>query len=121
MTNPTPPQQTRKVRMIARIVIAVVVVGVGVGAWIASQNDADTAKVGDCMHQGSQDTSDPDLEVVDCTSSDAQYKVLAKVSGYYTTEDDATEKCRAAGASDATRFYTQTGDGKDFLLCLKDL
>lgn len=120
-----PPQQParRKVsfKTIRSIVVVVIALGVGIGGWIASRDDADTAKVGDCMHRGSTNDSDPDLEVVDCGASNAQYVVLAKIKGSYSTELTASTKCEAEPAAKGFQYtYTQSGDGSDFLLCLKD-
>ncbi|MCX4882080.1 hypothetical protein [Streptomyces sp. NBC_00847] len=116
-----PPQPSRKpsFKTIKNIVIVAVVACVAIGGYIASRDDADTAKVGDCMHRGSTSASDPDLEVVDCSSAKAQYVVLAKIKGSYTTEIEFSTKCEAA-AKDFKYTYTESGDSSDFLLCLKD-
>ncbi|MET8943212.1 hypothetical protein ABZX30_06395 [Streptomyces sp. NPDC004542] len=119
---PVPPQAPkRKVsfKTIKNIVIVVVALGVAIGGYVASRDDANTAKVGDCMHRGSTSDTDPDLEVVDCGSAKAQYVVLAKIKGTYSTETLASSKCEAA-AKDFKYTYTESGDGSDFLLCLKD-
>ncbi|AQS68685.1 hypothetical protein [Streptomyces pactum] len=117
---PVPPQPPRrnKFKLIKNIVIAVVVVGVAVGGYIASRDDATTAAVGDCMHRGSSSDSDPDLEVVDCGDAKAQYVVLAKVEGSYSALT-AESKC-SESAKDFQYSYTESGSGSDFLLCLKD-
>ncbi|MER6627844.1 hypothetical protein ABT301_06340 [Streptomyces sp. NPDC000987] len=117
---PVPPQPSRKFgfKAIKGIVIAVVALGVVVGGYIASRDDANTAAVGDCMHRGNTDDNNPDLEVVECSSAKAQYVVLAKIEGTYsalTAESKCTEK-----AKDFQYSYTESGDGSDFLLCLKD-
>ncbi|MFG2882943.1 hypothetical protein ACGFYV_11680 [Streptomyces sp. NPDC048297] len=118
---PVPPQPKRKVsfKTIRAIVIVVAVAGLAIGGYIASQDDANTAKVGDCMHRGSGSDTNPDLEVVDCGSSKAQYVVLAKVKGKYLTEITASAKCEAE-AKDFQYTYTESGKSDDFLLCLKD-
>ncbi|MFI5684559.1 hypothetical protein [Streptomyces sp. NPDC051636] len=119
---PVPPQAPKRklgFRTIKNIVIVVAALGAAIGGYIASQDDADTAKVGDCMHRGSTKDTDPDLEVVDCSSSKAQYVVLAKIKGLYATETMASRKCEAE-AKDFKYTYTESGDGSDFLLCLKD-
>ncbi|MFI0998417.1 hypothetical protein ACIP10_06925 [Streptomyces galbus] len=116
---PQPPRRKVSFKLIKNIVIAVVVIGVAVGGYIASRDDADTAAVGDCMHRGSNSDTDPDLEVVDCKSSKAQYVVLAKIKGKYAGEVAASTKCEAE-AKDFEYTYTESGDGSDFLLCLKD-
>lgn len=120
--TPVPPQQPQRkpsFKTIKNIVIAVIVVSVAVGGFIASRDDANTAAVGDCMHRGSSDDDNPDLEVVDCTSSQAQYEVLAKIEGAFLTDTMASSKCEAE-AKGFQYVYTESGDGKDFLLCLKD-
>ncbi|GGV76355.1 hypothetical protein AB0D65_20425 [Streptomyces griseoloalbus] len=116
-----PPQQGRKLsfKTIKNIVIVLIVAGVAIGGYISSQDDAQTAAVGDCMHRGSTDDNNPDLEVVDCADAKAQYKVLAKIEGSFLTETLASSKCEAE-AKDFQYTYTESGDSKDFLLCLKD-
>jgi hypothetical protein len=115
-----PPQQRprKSFKSILRVAGAIVGLIVIVGGWYASRDDANTASVGDCMHRGSQDDNNPDLEVVDCTSSKAQYTVLAKIKGNFG-ETEANSKCEAE-AKDFQYVYTESGDGEDFLLCLKD-
>lgn len=117
---PIPPQPRRRFsfKMIRLAVVIVIAVGAAIFSWISGQHDPDTAKIGDCMHRGSTSDTSPDLKVVKCSDSKAQYVVLAKISGDYSrTEADA--KCSAA-AKDFQYSYTQTGKGSDFLLCLKD-
>ncbi|MEV0174483.1 hypothetical protein AB0I00_25595 [Streptomyces sp. NPDC050803] len=110
---PVPPEQpSRKLsfKTIKNIVIGVAVIGVVVGGFIASRDDANTAKVGDCMSISDPDsTTDPGLEVVDCGDSSAKYKVAEK-------KDGTTEGC------DRTKYseYTETGGSDDFTLCLAD-
>ncbi|MGW5467439.1 LppU/SCO3897 family protein [Streptomyces chartreusis] len=111
---PVPPQQPGSkwtFKKIKNIVVGVVVVGVVIGGFIASRDDANTAKVGDCMSIGNPDSvTDPDLEVVDCSDSKAAYKVAEK-------KDDTSTGC------DRNKYaeYTQTGDGDNFTLCLEQL
>ncbi|MDJ0340205.1 hypothetical protein QMK19_01265 [Streptomyces sp. H10-C2] len=85
------------------VVIAVIV------AASAFDKSASTAAVGDCMHN-SGTSSRPNLKVVGCDSSDAQYKVVEKHSGTSAT-------------CDPTRFteYDQSGGGNDFILCLTNV
>lgn len=110
---PVPPEQPRRklsFKTIKNIVIGVAVVSVVVGGFIASRDDANTAKVGDCMSISDPDsTTDPGLEVVDCNDSNAKYKVAEK-------KDGTTAGC------DRTKYseYTETGGSDDFTLCLSD-
>jgi len=117
---PLPPQRSRKLgfKAIRIILVIVVALGFGIYKFISGQDDADTAKVGDCMHRGSTNDNNPDLEVVKCDSSQAQYIVLAKINGNYS-ETEANTKCTAA-AKDFQYSYTESSDSNDFLLCLKD-
>ncbi|MDT3724930.1 hypothetical protein ROS62_08510 [Streptomyces sp. DSM 41972] len=118
---PVPPQpQGRKIsfKTIKNIVIVLIVAGVAIGGWIASRDDAAVAAVGDCMHRGSTDDNDPDLEVVDCGDAKAQYQVLAKVEGKFLGTF-AQSKCEEE-AKDFQYVYTETNGSKSFLLCLKD-
>ena len=110
---PVPPEQPRRklgFKTIKNIVVGVIIVGVAVGGYIASRDDAAQAKVGDCMSiEDANSTTDPGLEVVDCTDSSAKYKVAEK-------KDGTSEGC------DRTKYseYTETGGGDDFTLCLED-
>jgi hypothetical protein len=110
---PVPPEQPRRklsFKTIKNIVIAVIVVGVAVGGFIASRDDAAQAGVGDCMSiSDPNSTTDPGLEVVDCTDSNAKYKVAEKKDG-------------TSASCDRTKYseYTETGGGDDFTLCLED-
>ncbi|WP_225832714.1 hypothetical protein [Streptomyces sp. NK08204] len=117
---PVPPQPRRKLsfKTIKNIAIVVIGLSVAVGGYLASRNDADTAKVGDCMHRGSSSDTSPDLEVVDCGSSKAQYVVLAKVDGSFSRAS-AQITCQTK-AKDFQYAYTEQKRGSDFLLCLKD-
>ncbi|MCN9242046.1 hypothetical protein NGF19_14815 [Streptomyces sp. RY43-2] len=116
---PMPPQagpgkrvSKKAMRVIGTIIVAVLVIGLKFGAgWFLNRNDAETTSVGACMHQEGT-TSDPDLKEVDCSSSDAQYKVVEKFDG---SKDQ--DKCE--GVKDAEFAYFQYGGGHDVVLCLK--
>ncbi|MFI5797119.1 hypothetical protein [Streptomyces sp. NPDC051677] len=107
-----PPEQPRRkvsFKLIKNVVIVLAVAGVAIGGYISSQDDADTAKVGDCMSISNPDNAtDPGLEVVDCSSSKARYKVAQK-------------KADSSGC-DRTKYseYTETGGSDDFTLCLTE-
>ncbi len=98
-----------------RLVISlVVIVGVVIAGYILSKSDPAQAKDGSCIKQTGTDS----VKVVDCSSAEAQYKVVKRVEGRYD-EVSANTKCPEV-APDATRFYAQHGHGTDFLLCMKD-
>lgn len=97
-------------KKIFKIVAVVAVIVLGIGGYLASRNDADTAKVGDCMSIGDpNNTKNPDLEVVDCSNSKAKFKVAQKKDG-------------TGSVCDLTKYsqYNETGGSKDFTLCLSD-
>jgi hypothetical protein len=105
-----PPQRPRRsAKTYLRIAGGIIGLVVVIGGWWASLDDANTAKVGDCMSIGNpNDSTNPDLQVVDCGSSKARYKVAMK--------KDGTAGC------DRTKYseYTESGNGNDFTLCLTD-
>ncbi|MGC9498072.1 LppU/SCO3897 family protein [Streptomyces sp. WG7] len=78
-----------------------------VGGFIASRDDADQAGVGDCLKSAS--SSSDRMEVVDCSSADAEAKVIEKIKGHHTqfTAESACSKVEGA-----TGFYAETGDGR---------
>ncbi|MEU3981547.1 hypothetical protein AB0F77_15805 [Streptomyces sp. NPDC026672] len=112
---PAPARRGSKkaLRILGVIVVAVIIGLVKFGAgWFFTRDDAETTSVGSCMHnKGSY--SSPDLNEVDCSSGDAQYKVVQKFDG--STD---TNKCETV--SDATISYVQYGGGHDVVLCLKE-
>lgn len=100
-----------------RLIVALVAFAViGGGYWVYDQlsGGADTAKAGDCMHNDGTDSS-PDLHVISCSDSGAQFKVVQAFSG-----DDQSQCGAAAAAQGATKVYTQTGGrgSSDVTLCL---
>jgi hypothetical protein len=107
---PVPPEPPkRNLKKYLRFAIPVVVLVVAVGGWLASRDDAQSAKVGDCMSIGNPNsTTDPDLEVVDCGNSKAAYKVEQKKS-----DDSGCDRTKYAE-------YTETGGSSDFTLCLSE-
>ncbi|MGW5608321.1 LppU/SCO3897 family protein [Streptomyces sp. NPDC003753] len=118
---PLPPQagpgkraSKKAIRIIGAIVIAVIIGVIKFGAgWFLTRDDAETTSVGSCMHNDGTN-SKPDLKDVDCSSSNAQYKVVQKFDG---TSDE--NKCQ--GVKDATISYIQYGGGHDVVLCLNEL
>ncbi|GGX81971.1 hypothetical protein GCM10010358_40150 [Streptomyces minutiscleroticus] len=110
-----PPAPGRRVskkvlRVVGFIVIAIVI---ALGKWYLGQSDAETTAVGSCMHNEGTQVS-PDLKTVDCSSGDAEYKVVEK---FENTSDDS--KCESV--KDATIAYYQTGNNHDVVLCLKEV
>ncbi|WP_369214547.1 LppU/SCO3897 family protein [Streptomyces flavofungini] len=112
---PPPAPRRRPVKTYLRAAAAVVVVIFMAVGWWASRDDAETAAVGDCLKSAS--SSSDRMEVVDCSSSEAQSKVIKKIDGHFTQFTAETECRKVEGA---TGFYAETGKGDEFLLCTKD-
>ncbi|MFE9311482.1 hypothetical protein ACFYM5_28095 [Streptomyces sp. NPDC006706] len=112
---PVPPKSGAKkaLGIIGAVVfaIAILLVKFGIGWWF-SQNDAETTSVGSCLHNKGTDSS-PDLKEVDCSSSEAEFKVVQKFDG--SSDED---KCE--GVKGWTISYIQSGGGHDVVLCLKE-
>ncbi|MFI1729168.1 hypothetical protein ACH40E_08015 [Streptomyces acidicola] len=69
--------------------------------------------MGSCMHnEGTQ--SSPELNTVECSSGDAEYKVVEKFDG---TSDSS--KCESV--EEAEISYYQVGNNHNVVLCLKSL
>ncbi|MFG2680651.1 hypothetical protein [Streptomyces sp. NPDC048392] len=113
-TVPPPGRPNRFSKKLLRVgAVIVVAILIALGKWYWGQSDAETTSVGSCMHNEGTQVS-PDLASVDCSSSDAQYKVVEK---FDNTSDDS--KCEAV--KEATIAYYQTGDNHDVVLCLKEV
>jgi hypothetical protein len=69
-----------------------------------------SASAGDCMHNKGT-ISKPNMKVVSCSSSDAEYKVVGKLSD--TTNTDQCEQFEGYAVA-----YTQEGRSTDYTLCL---
>ncbi|MEU5210916.1 hypothetical protein [Streptomyces sp. NPDC020742] len=73
---PPQPARSRSPKAILKgigVVLGLIVIGV---AWISGLNDGDSAEVGDCVKKSSS-ALDDGLAVVDCGSTEAQYKVAS--------------------------------------------
>lgn len=112
---PPPAPPARRGRRGLRILITLAVVAVlGIVGAILSKDDPAEAKDGDCVQRTGTDS----VKIVDCTSSNAQYKVVKRVDGHFD-EASANDKCGAV-APTATQYYVQTGGSTEFLLCMKE-
>ncbi|MEU6094246.1 hypothetical protein [Streptomyces sp. NPDC047079] len=117
---PIPPQAgpgkragKKALRIVGAIIVGILVLGVKFGiGWWANQTDAETTSVGACMHNDGSD-SKADLNEVDCSSSEAQYKVVQKF-------DDSTDDSKCQAVKEATSAYVQYGNGHDVVLCLAE-
>lgn len=129
---PTEQKKSRKGRKIfgsiGGIVIAIIiaiVVSVGHKSLNDVTDKAKEAKAGDCVKaQGDvpkEDgkTTDAEAAVVDCTSSDAAYKVLGRVPGETDTNSKSCDKYFTDQKSDYFVYSSTTNGG--YLLCLQAL
>ncbi|GAA3188972.1 hypothetical protein GCM10017688_52030 [Streptomyces ramulosus] len=73
---PPRPAKQRSPKAILKGIGVVLMLIVGGIFWISSLDDADSAEVGDCVKK-SESSLDDGLKVVDCGTSEAQYKVTA--------------------------------------------
>jgi hypothetical protein len=76
------------------------------------REDPKYASVGDCVHN-SGTTFDPDVKVVDCGGSQAEYRVVGKLTGTTDVEDCRQFEDQGAEAG----YYQQQGSSKT-MLCL---
>jgi len=76
----------------------------------ASQSTSN-ASAGDCV-QNTGSASSPNVSVVDCSSSDAEYKIIGKISGSANADD-----C-AAQYPDYTVAYSEERGSSKYTLCL---
>lgn len=104
----------KNILKIIGVVIALIVFAI---VYFTSQDDAENAKVGDCMHN-SGSTITPDLEVVKCGDTKADYKVVE-------VHADTTDRKLCEGKSDVGYFEQTRGgrrsSGKQFVLCLNEI
>ncbi|SEL04596.1 LppU/SCO3897 family protein [Streptacidiphilus jiangxiensis] len=98
------------IRLVGSIV-AFVVIGGGYAIYDHMSGGADTAKVGDCVSV-SGSNSNPDLHVVSCSDSSANYKVVEV--------KDGTDYNECQGVPGAVAGYSQSGGRytSDVVLCL---
>lgn len=113
---PVPPPAPKKcvsktpLRIGGFIVVAIIV---ALGKWYLGQSDAETTSVGSCMHnEGTQ--SSPELKTVDCSSGDAEYKVVEKF-------DNSSDSSKCQSVKEAEISYYQMGNNHNVVLCLKSV
>lgn len=104
-------------KILKGIGVVIVLIACAVGYFL-SQDDADHAKAGDCLKNNGTTAASLDLQVVDCGTAGATYKVVEVISGTLDTH-------RCEGKSDMG-YYEQTrgsrrSSGKQFVLCLNQI
>ncbi|MFC5246267.1 LppU/SCO3897 family protein [Streptomyces nigrescens] len=109
---PPQPAKRRSVKAILRGIGLVIAVIVFAFFWIVSQDDAENAEAGDCV-QKSSSSLDDGLKVVDCSSSEAQYKV----SKVHNNTTDPTLCAEGESAYTKSVHRRRSGDTR-MVLCL---
>ena len=77
---------------------------------VGNMSSPSSAGLGDCVHNAGT-VSSPNVKVVSCTSSDADYKVVGKLSN--STNTDQCEQFEGY-----TVAYTEEGRSSEYTLCL---
>jgi len=119
-----PPQKKGPLRAVlfgvGGVVVLVVVALIGLGI-LFNRNSAENAKVGDCLPSAATDNSSDDastLRTVDCTSAEAETKVVGIVEGLNRAEFDAADNpCTQYATAESALWIGKTGrDGTTFCL-----
>lgn len=129
---PVPPEPEKKstgkkvLGIVAIIVVALVVGGLkfGLRSWLDRDKTAE-AKVGDCVAKlpevgtGEQKEA-PEAKVVDCTSTDAAYKVAGRVENQTEASAKTNDDCRQYVKDDGDYYVYSSikSGGTGYLLCL---
>ncbi|WP_203762165.1 LppU/SCO3897 family protein, partial [Paractinoplanes deccanensis] len=122
------PQEKKKggagklvLRIGGAILVALVIAGLKFGIGSALFGDkAKDAKAGDCISSGkevkAEGTTETDADVVDCTSADAKFTVVARVDGESNPDSKSCDKYFKEGEE----FYVfGSTSGSGYLLCLR--
>lgn len=114
-TGQQPPQQSspwEKFKKIKTIVVGIVVVaGLSLAAYgFLTKDDAEDVAAGDCL-RNTGSNSEPDIEKLDCSDSEATHKVLKKIEG-----SSLSFSCNSVEGT--VTSYTQQKKGDSFVLCL---
>jgi hypothetical protein len=127
-----PPQKkggaAKKILGLGGGVIVAVIVAIifSVGRGLLSDDATSDAKQGDCIADvpevaDGQDASAPNVKIVECSSADAKYSVVARVDD--VTEAEATSDTMCASnfkeGEEYAVFRAIGPTGKGYVLCLK--
>jgi hypothetical protein len=112
--EPTPKK--KKSGLVRVVVILVILAALGVGAWFYTRNDAVNAQVGDCLAGTTpEELNASKLKKVDCTASDAGFKVVERVEN--KTEAEANSSCTES-TEDRWVFWSGETGKSGTVLCL---
>jgi hypothetical protein len=115
--EPAPKKKSGAVRAIVIVAVLVVLSAVGVGGWLyTTRNAAGSAQVGDCLAGTTPEQLDASkLKKVDCTASDAPFKVVERIPN--KTESEANSACTES-TEDRWVFWTGKTGQTGTVLCL---
>jgi hypothetical protein len=111
-----PPPKRGPGRLILRIALGIVVaavVSIAFGAYRSHHATASAPETGACVQARNTHTSSPSVKKVDCSDSNAQYVVLAKV-----VKGDSNS-CTAVAGTEAVYTASDKGGKALYALCLK--
>ncbi|WP_228473789.1 LppU/SCO3897 family protein [Streptomyces calidiresistens] len=103
-------EEPKKNKKWLRAVGPVVALAIAGGYFFFGGSDARGSAVGDCLHNEGSMVS-PDMKKVDCTSDEAEYKVLDRIEG-------DTSRTACEGVAGYVAQYYEEQRGKTFSLCL---
>jgi hypothetical protein len=108
---------SRRRQVVTLVVLLLLTGGLIGGAWYFTRDQAENAKVGDCVAQTGSDS----IEIVDCAGAKASFKVVGRVDGKTRAEAGygLSDVCDASKDQGAEQMYWQGEQGKKgFVLCL---
>lgn len=111
---PTAPPAKKKspVRLIVTLVIALIVIVVGIVGYVASRDDAQNAKVGDCLTGQTEST----IKIVDC-SGPHEWTVVGEIKDQYES-DFSGDQCHDQFPDAEAAFWWGKAGEKGDTLCL---
>ncbi|MFI6759137.1 hypothetical protein ACIBF5_08345 [Micromonospora sp. NPDC050417] len=124
-----PPQKKSPVKKIVSVLVAIVVavaVKFGLGTVLGGEDKTAEAKVGDCLAAlpelgEGEEKAAPNAKIVDCTSTEAVYNVVARVENQTERQASESTECEqyVAEGEEYAMFTAIPTGGTGYLLCLK--
>ncbi|RKR90237.1 hypothetical protein BDK92_4605 [Micromonospora pisi] len=128
VSAPPPAKKSPVKKIVSVLVVIVVAVAVkfGLGTVLGGEDKTAEAKVGDClaalpeMTEGEEKAA-PNAKVVDCTSTEAIYNVVARIENQTEEQASNSTECEqyAAEGEEYAMFTAIPTGGTGYLLCLK--
>jgi hypothetical protein len=116
---PAEPAPKKKGGGLVRVVVSLVVLAaLAAGGWWFSRKDAVNAQVGNCLAGTTPQELNPNnLKIVDCSQSDAGFKVVERIEG--KTETEADSSC-AQSSEPRWVFWSGKSGQAGTVLCLAE-